>query len=56
MALFVAVMILGDYLVVTLTTLNIVASAAYFVDGDFHRGIYWVGAFLLTGSTLFMGR
>jgi len=49
-------MSLGDYLVVTATALDIVASIAYFLMGDNARAVYWFGAFLLTGSTIFIGR
>jgi len=49
-------MSMGDYLVVTATALNMCACLAYFSMGDNPRAVYWFGAFLITGSTIFIGR
>ena len=46
----------GDYIVYALTALNLLSSFAYLSSGDVTRSVYWFGAFLLTGSTIFMGR
>jgi len=48
--------IFGDYLVMTLTLLNLFSAIAYGIAGDYPRVFYWLGAFILTGSTLFLRR
>ena len=47
---------MGDYIVWAATVINLSASIAYFTMGDNVRTVYWLGAFMLTGSTIFMGR
>ena len=49
-------MIFGDYLVMVLTGLNLFSAVAYGFAGDWPRVTYWLGAFMLTGSTLFLKR
>ncbi len=46
----------GDYIVFVLTVFNLFAALAYSTQGDWARVVYWLGAFILTGSTLFIGR
>ncbi len=46
----------GDYIVYALTTLNLCACMVYMFSGDYARTVYWFAAFLLTGSTVFIGR
>ena len=46
----------GDYIVVILTSLNLLSAGAYAWSGDWARAGYWIGAFIITGSTLLIGR
>jgi hypothetical protein len=46
----------GDLFVYCATALNFFACVAYAWSGDYPRAGYWVGAFIITGSTLFIGR
>jgi len=46
----------GDIIVMGATVLNLVAAVMYFLQGDWPRMGYWIGAFIITGSTLLIGR
>lgn len=46
----------GDYFVIAATALNIFACVAYALSGEWARSSYWLGAFIITGSTLMIGR
>ncbi len=45
-----------DYLVWILVAVDVVVALGYSLQEDFARVAYWVGAALVTGATLFMGR
>ena len=46
----------SDYIVWVLVLLTGLSSIGYGLQGDYMRMAYWLGAFLTTGSTLFIGR
>ena len=45
-----------DYFVWILTATDILVALGYAFHEDFARAVYWAGAALVTGATLFMGR
>lgn len=46
---------MGDIIVYIAIGLNISATIAYGLQGDYSRMFYWMGAVVVAGSTLFIG-
>jgi len=47
---------MGNWIAATATLLNFMAAISYGWSGDYARAVYWIGATILTGSTIFIGR
>ena len=45
-----------NFIVWALVVLTGLSSVGYGLQGDYMRMAYWLGAFLTTGSTIFIGR
>lgn len=47
----------GDYFAAFASFINLCACVSYaYFSRDYARAAYWFGAFILTGSTIFVGR